>query len=66
MSKDHLSHLVGYLDDYYQFLELFTPFGRKKFWHDTSLRSVSLINKYRQRNKGEKGMYLSKGLNKRQ
>lgn len=25
-------------------LELFTPFGRKKFWHDSSIRSLSLAN----------------------
>lgn len=46
------------MDDCYQILELFPLFEGKKFWHGTSPRSLSLINT-------EKGVYLSKGLNKR-
>lgn len=42
VSKGHLIHLVGCFDDYCEVLELFTPFWRKTFWCDTSLRSFSL------------------------
>ena len=60
------SSLVGCFDDYYQILELFPPFWRKKFWNDTPLRSLSLINGQGWRNQGEKDVYLSKGQNKRE
>ena len=43
MLKGHLINLVGYFD-YYQILELFLPFGKKKSQHDTSLRNLGLIN----------------------
>ena len=43
MSKGHLIHLVSYFDDYYQFLELFPPFGRKKFLHNTLSRRLNRI-----------------------
>lgn len=43
MLKGHLINLAGYFD-YYQILELFLPFGRKKLWNDISLRSLSLEN----------------------
>lgn len=42
--KVNLIHLIGYFDGYCQILELFFPFGRNKFQHDTFLRSLSLIN----------------------
>ena len=35
---------MGDFDDYSQTLELFPFLGRKKFWHDTSVRSLGLIN----------------------
>ena len=44
MSKGHLIYLVAYFDNSYQILELFLPFGRKKLWHDISLRNLSLEN----------------------
>lgn len=46
MSESNLVLLVGYFDDfddYCKVLELSPPFGREKFQHDISLRSVCLI-----------------------
>lgn len=42
--KDYLIHLVGYFDDNCQILDLFPHFGRKKSWHDTSLKRLGLIS----------------------
>ena len=56
--KGHLIHLFGYFDDYHQILELFSVWGRKKFWHDISL-NFSLINWLGWENRKEKGLYLS-------
>ena len=42
--KGSFFHLFAYFDDYCQILELFLPFERKKFWHDTFKRSFDLIN----------------------
>ena len=36
--------LVSYFNDYCQILELFSSFGRKEFQHDTSLKSLDLMN----------------------
>lgn len=63
ISKCHLVHLVGSLDDYCEILELFPPFWRNKFQYDFP-RSISFINAQRQREQREKGICLSKGLNK--
>ena len=30
-------------DNWFQFLELFSPFERKKFWHDASLRNLGVV-----------------------
>ena len=37
-------YLVGCFDDYCQILELFPPFGSKRYQHDIFLRSFSLVN----------------------
>ena len=42
--KGLFTSLVGDFDDYSQTLELFPFLGRKKFWHDTPVRSLGLIN----------------------
>ena len=64
MSKYGLIHLVGYFDNYCQILELVHPFRREKIL-------AQYFSKKSQRNKwvrvekvGEKGVYLTKGLNK--
>lgn len=43
-AEGHLFPLVGYFDYYCQILELFPPFGRKKFWPDNFLRHFSSIS----------------------
>ena len=58
MSNKHLTHLIDYFDDKYPFLELFSPFEKKKCGHDTSLRNLSLING----EGGGKSLYLFIGL----
>lgn len=45
MLKHHLIHLIGYFDGYYQIRDFFPTFGRKKFLHDTFLRSLGLMNR---------------------
>lgn len=43
MSKGLFIYLAGYFDGYCQILELFPPFGRKKFWYNILSRSLNLI-----------------------
>lgn len=38
---------IGCFHGYFQTLELFPPFGRKKFQHDIFLRSFGLVNRGR-------------------
>ena len=54
-----------YFDDYCQILELFPPFGRKKFWYNLLSRSLNLIINGVGGAK-RTGVYLSKGPNKRE
>ena len=61
MSKDHFIHLVCYFDNCCQILELFPLFGKKKFQHDTSLRSLSLINELGAEELRRKGYASLKG-----
>lgn len=42
--KGSFNALVCCFDDYCQALELFQPLGRKKFQHDCSLSSLSVVN----------------------
>lgn len=42
--EGQLVHLIVYSHSHCEILELFVPFGRKKFWPYTSLGSLSLIN----------------------
>lgn len=44
VSIGHSVHLIGYFYGSCQILELFSPFGRKKFQHDRFLRNLGLIN----------------------
>ena len=66
MLKGHLIHLVDHFGCCCQFLELFPLLGERNYGRIFFLRNLSPINEQEQRNKGEKGEYLSKGLNKRE
>lgn len=44
VTMGHSVHLNGYFDGSCQILELFSPFGRKKFQHEPCLRNLGLIS----------------------
>ena len=64
MSKDGLIHLLGYFDNYCRILELVYPFRREKILAQYFSKKSQPNKWVRVEKVGEKGVYLTKGLNK--